>query len=147
MAHRYCVHLTDDQREFLTRLLRAGMAPARRLAHARSLLKADAGWTDQAVAHAVESSQPTIFRVRKQFVEQGLEAALDRCAPRRLHHRKLDGAQEARLVALACSQPPPGQARWTLRLLADKLVELPVTDAVSYQTVRRTLKIRGVSPG
>ena len=109
------------------------------------LLKADQGpggpaWVDETIAAAVEVSQPTVSRIRKQFVEQGLEAALARRAPRRVYERKLDGAQEARLVAVACSAPPTGHKRWSLRLLADKLVELEIAEEISYQTVRRTLK-------
>jgi len=146
MQKRYPVRLTDPQRESLRRLIASGTAPARKLTHARILLKADEGWTDAAIARAVESSQPTISRVRKQCVEEGLEAALNRRAPTREYRYKLDGAQEARLITLACSQPPAGQARWTLRLLADKLVELKVTDRLSYQTVRRTLKKTRSSP-
>jgi hypothetical protein len=88
----------------------------------------------------VEVSQPTVSRVRKQYVEEGLQAALNRRPPNREYHRKLDGKQEARLIALACSEPPEGQARWSLRLLADKMVELDIVDDLSYQTVRRTLK-------
>lgn len=128
------------------------MAAARKLHHARILLKADEGvegpgWADQRIAEAVEVSQPTISRVRKQYVQEGLEEALDRRMPRRVYHRKLDGAQEARLVALACSTPPTGQARWSLRLLADRLVELEVVDDISYQTVRTTLKKTSSSRG
>jgi hypothetical protein len=92
------------------------------------------------IAQAVEVSQPTVFRVRRHSVEQGLEAALNRRAPTREYGRKLDGAQEARLIALACGPRPEGQARWSLRLLADKGVELEIAEAVSYQTVRRILK-------
>jgi hypothetical protein len=88
-----------------------------------------------------------VSRVRKHYVEQGLEAALHRRAPLRVYQRKLSGEHEARLVALACSPPPSGQARWSLRLLADKLVELEIVDDVSYQTVRRTLKKTNLSPG
>jgi transposase len=96
---------------------------------------------DEKIADAVETSQPTVARVRKQYSEEGLEAALNRRPPNREYHRKLDGEQEARLVTLACSEPPEGQARWSLRLLADKLVELEIVEEeVSYQTVRRTLK-------
>lgn len=145
MHKRYPVLLTDAEREQLTRLIGAGTAPARQLTHARILLKADQGpggpgWVDERIADAVEVSQPTVARVRRQYVEQGLPAALNRRAPRREYHRKLDGEQEARLVLLACSPPPTGEARWSLRLLADKLVELEVVDDVSYQTVRRALK-------
>jgi DNA-binding transcriptional ArsR family regulator len=145
MRKRYRVHLTEAERDQLKQLLMAGTAPARQLTHARILLKADEspggpGWVDAAIVEAVEVSQPTLSRVRKQFVEEGLAAALHRRAPRRVYTRKLDGAQEARLIALTCGEPPAGQARWTLRLLADKLVELEVVEAISHQTVRRVLK-------
>jgi transposase len=149
---RYPIMLTDAEREQLKHLIAAGTAPARRLLHARLLLKADQGpggpgWTDERVAEAVEVSQPTVSRVRKQYVEEGLEAALRRRPPTREYHRKLDGAQEARLIALACGAPPAGRARWSLRLLADELVELEVAEPVSYQTVRRVLKKTNSSPG
>jgi hypothetical protein len=140
------VALTTAERDSLKRLLAAGAESARKLTHARILLKADQspdgpGWADQAIADAVEVSQPTISRVRQQYVEQGLEAALTRRPPTREYVRKLDGMQEAKLIALACVKPPTGQARWSLRLLADKLVELEIVEeAVSYQTVRRILK-------
>jgi transposase len=142
---RYAVELTEDERGYLKGLIAAGTAPARKLTHARILLKADQapggpGWVDDAIAEAVEVSQPTVFRVRRQYVEQGVDAALNRRPPSRQYERKLSGEQEARLVALSCSQPPPGRARWSLRLLADKLVELEVVDEISYQTVRRVLK-------
>ena len=145
MHKRYVVALKDEERVSLERLIAAGTAPARKLTHARILLKADAqpqgpGWVDERIAEAVEVSRPTVARVRRQCVEEGVEAALNRRAPRRDYRRRLDGEQEARLLAVVCSQPPEGEARWTLRLLADKLVELEVVDAVSYQTVRRTLK-------
>lgn len=145
MKKKYPVILTDPQRQQLQALIGAGTAPARKLAHARVLLKADQGpggpaWVDEAIAATVEVSQPTVSRIRKQFVEQGLEAALARRAPRRVYTRKLDGAQEARLVAVACGAPPTGHKRWSLRLLADKLVDLEIADEVSYQTVRRILK-------
>jgi len=141
----YQVKLTPAERAQLRDLIAAGQAPARKLMHARLLLKADrspAGpaWPDQAVAEAVEVSQPTVARVRRQYVEQGLDAALNRRAPRREYQRKLSGEQEARLVMLACSTPPDGQVRWTLRLLADRLVDLEGMAPVSYQTVRRVLK-------
>jgi transposase len=145
MKKKYPVILTETQREQLKSLIAAGSAPARKLTHARILLKADQspegpGWVDEQVADAVETSQPTVARVRKQYVQEGLEAALNRRPPNRHYQRKLDGEQEARLLALACSEPPEGQARWSLRLLADKLVELEIVEDVSYQTVRRTLK-------
>lgn len=151
MHQKYRVTLTDAERSQLQHLLAAGTAPARKLTHARILLKADRGpdgpaWVDARIAEAVEVSQPTISRIRQQYVEQGLEAALNRRAPRRVYQRKLDGEQEAHLIALACSTPPEGQARWTLRLLAEKLVELEVAEEISYQTVRRTLKKTSSSP-
>jgi Homeodomain-like domain len=152
MNKTYHVRLTETERAHLQELIAAGTAPARKLLHARILLKADEGpagpaWVDQAIADAVEVSQPTVSRVRKQYVVEGLEAALNRRAPRRVYQRKLTGEHEARLVALACSPPPAGQAHWSLRLLADKLVELEIVDDVSYQTVRRTLKKTHSSPG
>ena len=129
--------LTAPERDSLKRLLAAGTESARKLPHARIVLKADQGpdgpgWVDQALADAVEVSQPTISRVRKQDVEQGLEAALNRRPPTRAYVRKRDGVQAAKRIALAGAKPPTGQARWSLRLLADKLVEWAiVADAVS----------------
>ncbi|CAN5660077.1 hypothetical protein BH23CHL2_BH23CHL2_19980 [soil metagenome] len=145
MQQKYVVQLSRGEREQLRALIAAGTAPARKLARARILLKSDQGadgpgWVDVRVAEAVETSQPTVARVRKQYVEEGLEAALNRRAPNRLYQRKLDGEQEAQLIALACSEPPEGYAEWSLRLLANQLVELEVVDDISYQTVRRTLK-------
>jgi transposase len=145
MKKKYPVILSDTERVQLKNLIAAGTAPARKLTHARILLKADQSpegpaWVDEQVAEAVEVSQPTVSRVRKQYFEEGMEAALNRRPPNREYHRKLDGKQEARLVALACSKPPQGQARWSLRLLADRMVELEVVEDISYQTVRRTLK-------
>jgi len=152
MKKRFAVTLTETERDHLLELLAAGTAPARLLLHARILLKADQGplgpgWVDERIAEAVETSQPTVSRVRKQYVQEGLDAALHRRAPTREYHRKLDGAMEARLIALACGEPPAGQARWTLHLLADKLVELELVEDISYQTVRRVLKKTNSSPG
>ncbi len=152
MHKRYPIVLPESERSYLQQLIAAGTAPARLLTHARILLKADQGpvgpgWVDARIADAVEVSQPTIARVRRQYVEHGLDAALHRRAPTRVYQRKLDGAQEAHLIALACSQPPAGQARWSLRLLADRMVELHDFDDLSYQTVRRLLKKTNSSPG
>lgn len=151
MKKKYPVILSDTERDELKRLIAAGTSTARKLAHARILLKADEspegdGWVDERVADAVEVSQPTVARVRRQYFEEGLQAALNRRPPKREYHRKLDGEQEARLVAMACSEPPEGQARWSLRLLADRLVELEIVEDISYQTVRRTLKKTNLSP-
>jgi transposase len=142
---KYAVVLSDEQRAQLRTLVGRGAAPARRLAHARLLLKADQGeggaaWADAAIAGALEIHPATVARVRQQFVAEGLEAALARRAPRREYPRKLDGEKEARLVAVACGTPPTGYERWSLRLLADELVRLEVVEAVSHETVRRTLK-------
>jgi transposase len=142
---KYAVRLSDEERARLRTLVGRGVAPARLLTHARILLKADQGeggaaWADAAIAGALEVHPATVARVRRQYVEEGLEAALARRAPRREYARKLDGAQEARLIAVACGAPPPGRQRWSLRLLADELVRLEVVDDVSYETVRQTLK-------
>ena len=150
---KYKVTLTADERNSLQDLIAAGKAPAQKLAHARILLKADAApggpaWPDARIAEAVEVDVTTIERVRQRFVEQGLEAALVRKKQDRpSRQRKLDGHGEARLVALACSDPPLGRARWTLRLLADKLVELEVVDTISTETVRQVLKKTSSSRG
>lgn len=147
MHKTYIVTLTDAERADLKDLIAVGKGAARRLAHARMLLKADQGLTDAAIAAAVEVSRPTVERVRKRCVEEGLDAALDPRRPARPRPRKLDGRQEAHLVALACSAPPDGQARWTLRLLADQMVELAYVDSLSHETVRRTLKKTNSSRG
>jgi len=152
MRKKYIVELTVDERQQLGEMVRAGKAAARKVTHARILLKADSsragpGWTDAAIAQALEVDSTTVERVRQWFVLEGLEAALNRHAPRREYRRKLDGRGEARLVALACSAPPEGRQRWTLRLLADKLVELEVVDSVAHETVRQTLKKTNSSPG
>jgi hypothetical protein len=142
---KHAVRLTDEERAALRTLVGRGVAPARRLSHARILLKADQGeggaaWADAAIAGALEVHPATVARVRQQFVAAGLEAALDRRAPRRAYASKLAGAQEAQLVALTCGTPPEGRARWSLRLLADALVRLEVVDAVSHEPVRQTVQ-------
>jgi transposase len=129
-----------------------GVAPASALTHARILLKANQrdagpGWTDAAIAVALEVNPATVARIRQQYVTTGLDAALQRKPPARQYHRRLDGAQEARLVALTCSAPPEGRKRWTLRLLAERLVELAVVETVSYETVRQAVKQTGSSHG
>ena len=143
---KYRVTLTDEERRGLHDVIAAGKASAKKLAHARILLKADAApdgpaWPDARIAEAAEVSVATVERVRQRFVEQGFEAALARKRQERpSRERKLDGGAEARLIALACSRPPEGRDCWTMQLLADKLVELEVVEAVSDETVRRTLK-------
>lgn len=144
MRKRYRVRLTTTERDFLNGILAHGKAAAHKQRHARILLQTDEqlgpGLTDEAVARAVEVSVPTVQRVRRILVEHGLERALEREDPERIYERKLDGEAEARLIALACGQPPEGRARWTLRLLADRLVELEIVDTISHEAVRSTLK-------
>jgi transposase len=143
---RYLVTLTAEERRDLAKLVSAGKRSARTLTRARILLKADqaAGgpaWDDARVAEALGCGRRTVERVRQRFVERGLEAALrHKPQDRPSRERKFDGAAEARLIAVACSPPPAGRARWTLKLLADRLVELEVFDSVSDEAVRRVLK-------
>jgi transposase len=143
---KYIVTLTAEERQDLLDLIAAGKAAAGKLAHARILLKADAAdggpaWPDDRIAEALEVSCATVERVRQRFVEQGLEAALVRKPQDRPSRPPtLDGRAEARLIALACSTPPDGRRGWTMRLLADKLVELEVVPTISDETVRRALK-------
>ena len=141
----YRVKLTSEERAQLLELLSKGKAAARTLTHARILLKADEGvagprLSDEAIAEALEVNRSTVERVRIRCVEEGFELALRPRPSRQLHPRKLDGAQEAHLVTLACSPAPNGRGRWSLRLLADKLVQLEIVDGISHETVRQTLK-------
>ena len=152
MKKKYIVTLMEEERRMLQEMLSRGKAAARKLMHARILLKADAAaggpaWEDQRIAEALEVGRATVERVRQEFVEEGFEAALERRQPRRVYRRKLDGDGEAHLVALACQEPPEGHSRWTLQLLADRMVQLEYIDQISYQTVRRTLKKTRSSPG
>lgn len=129
MNKKYRVTLTEDERTMLQELITSGTAAARTLTHARILLKADQsdggpGWTDDAIRHALDVSVGTIARVRERFVEESLEAALMRRSLMRARSQKLDGEQEAHLMALVCRAPPDGQTRWSLRLLADRMVQL-----------------------
>ena len=146
MNKKYPVTLTTAERQELDGLLARGKADVRRLKHAQILLKADqaeAGpaWPDARIAEALDAGITTVERVRQRFVEEGLASALSPYrGGKRIYSRKLDGAQEAHLVALACSKPPEGRGRWTLRLLARRMVELAYVDSVSYETVRQTLK-------
>jgi transposase len=142
---KYVVRLTDEERGKLEDLVNKGRVAAAKRRRAQVLLKADAGpegpgLTDEQVAAALDVGTPTVHRVRQAYVEQGLEAAVERKPACRHRPRKLDGAQEARLVALACGPAPEGHARWTVRLLADQLVELRIVDSIGKDTVHRTLK-------
>ncbi len=145
MAYPYRVVLSEEQRAALRGLVGGGTAPARLLTRARILLKADhgeggPGWSDAAIAGALDVNPSTVLRVRRQFAREGLTPTLERRRPDRVYERALDGAQEATLVALACSETPEGADRWSLRLLADELVRLEVVEAISHETVRQTLK-------
>ena len=147
MKKKYIVTLMEEERRRLQEMLSRGKAAARKLMHARILLKADVAeggpaWPDQAIADGLEVGRATVERVRQQFVEEGLHAALERRKPRREYLRKLNGEGEAHLIALACSQPPDGRSRWTLRLLAQRMVALEYVDEVSKDTVARVLKKR-----
>ncbi len=146
------VRLSADERTQLEALIRTGNALAHTQPHARILLKADCSdtgpaWTDDAIAEAWEVSRPTVERVRKTFATKGLDAALYRQRWTGPSRRKLDGEGEAQLVALACGDPPKGAERWTLVLLADKLVALGVVDKIAPDTVRLILKTTNVSLG
>ena len=146
IVKKYVVRLNGDEREQLAALTRKGRGPAQRLMKARILLKADAseageGWSDNQIIEALETSASMVYRVRKQLVEDGLKAVLSR-KPRAAPAvpKIFAGEKEAKLIALACSQPPKGRARWTLRLLEDKVVELNIVDRASDSTIGRTLK-------
>lgn len=149
---RYIVELTSEERNQLKQLLSKGRTAAYKQLHGRILLLADKGphsgqkMSDTAIARALDCGQATVERIRKRFVIDGFETALGR-KHRTNYEYKLDGKDEAHLVALACSKPPKGHNRWTLRLLADKMVELEYVDSLSYQTVRRTLKKTNLSLG
>jgi hypothetical protein len=149
---KYVVRLSGEERERLEMLLRKGKSPARRLLKARILLKAAVskageGWSDSRIIRALDTSASMVYRVRKQLVEEGFEAVLSR-KPRATPAVApiFDGEKEAKLIALACSKPPKGRARWTLRLLENKVVELGIVDRASDSTIGRTLKKTRSSP-
>jgi transposase len=152
MKKKYIVTLREVERKMLQALLSRGRAASRKLVHARILLKADVSpggpeWNDDQIAEGLEVGRATVERLRKEFVEEGFEAALERRKSRRQYIRSLDGDGEAHLVALACQEAPEGRSRWTLRLLADRMVQLEYVEQLSYQTVRRTLKKTNLSLG
>jgi transposase len=151
-AKRYIVSLSDEERQTLEELTTKGKAAARKINHARILLKADinqpdGGWTDQGISKALNISTRTIERVRQRFVEQGLENALIPRPKTSLKLRKIDGETEAHLVAIACSQAPTGYNRWTLRLLADQMVVMGYVENISHESVRQVLKKTRLSLG
>lgn len=149
---KYIVALNAKERKQLEQLTKTGKAPAYKINHARILLKADTnreggGWSDTTISQALDLSVSTIERVRQRFVEQSLEQALGRKTQQRRKARLLDGEQEAQLLALACSEPPEGQAKWSLRLLAERMVSLDYVETISHETVRQTLKKTNLSLG
>ena len=149
MQKKYIVRLSDEERRDLKKLVKTGTTPAYRIKHANILLAVDAdgpGWDDEQTASAYGCNRSTVPNVRQRFVEQGLEAAMGRKKQERPSREPLlDGEKEAHLIAVACSAPPEGRAKWTLQLLADKLVALKVVDSICDQTVRRALKKMSLS--
>jgi transposase len=153
MKKKYLVELSEKEREYLHKLISSGSAPARKLNRARILLKTDVvgkhaeaqALSDRQIAQMLDTSIATVQRARERFYEGGLEAALERSKPDRVYKRSLEGRAEAHLIALACSEPPQGRNRWSLRLLADKAVELGFVESISHETVRKTLKKTNLS--
>ena len=143
MKRKYLINLTDQERQALEQLTTRGKAPARKIKRAQILLHAEERQTDKTIAQALHVAEATVYRTNRRFVELGLEAALTE-GLRPGKQRKLNGKQEAFLVALACSQPPEGRKLWTMQMLADQMVTLDMVDTISDETVRRTLK-RGKS--
>jgi transposase len=148
----YKVTLTKEERDQLTEMTRTGTHAARKIIHALILLNVDRGphyesQTNEDICKVLKIGMRTIDRVKKRFVEEGLDAALKMAPTSRIYDKLVDGDMEAHLIALACGEPPKGFARWSLRLLADKLVELRYADGISYETVRRTLKKTNLSLG
>ena len=145
----YQVKLSQSERDHLENLVSTGTESARKLTRARILLKADAGWIDKEIVKALDISQPTVSRIRTKYATEGLDGALNRKASRRQYERKIDGADEAQLIALTCGEPPEGYARWSLRLLSERLVRLEQVEieSVSHETVRQVLKKTNSSPG
>ena len=146
---KHSIQLTEEQRQALEALISKGQAPARTIAHAHILLKSDEGtWTDAQISQAFGVSEATIWRVRRRFLEGGLEEALHRRPqPERPEKRKITGEQEAHLVALVCSPPPTGYQRWSIRLVRKHVVELEIVQQVGRETIRQTLKKMNSSPG
>jgi transposase len=137
---KYIVRLTDEERKKLEKMVSSGKRSAKKILRARILLKADEGWPDEKIAEALDVNVRTIERIRKQLVEEGFDSVMKSRTSTRQYLRKLDGKQEAQLTTIACSSPPEGRARWTLRMLADRMVELEYADSISHSTVERVLK-------
>jgi transposase len=151
MAKRYVVALSEDERKELGRLISNGKSKRDKIVKAFILLKADGGewgekWTDKEIAEAYHISVSTIEQTRERFVEGGVEDALNRRPTKRVYRRKIEGEEEARLITLACATPPEGSSQWSLRLLADKMVELNYVESISHETVRRALDKNELKP-
>lgn len=150
-SSKVTIRLTSEQRRILKHYLRSGSHASRLLVRAQILLHADSdgpqAWSDEEIADHLDTSRMTVMRVRQQFAAEGLDATLHRKKPTGRQYRKLDGKQEATLIALACTKAPAGQAKWTMKLLADRLVEMDVVESIDPATVWRTLKKTSSSPG
>lgn len=142
----YIVNLTEDEKEILNNIVSKGKNSAQKIKRANCLLEINDGMKDSEVAKIFKTSVQTVERLRKRFVEEGLESSLNN-KPKKAKARKLDGESEAKLIALACSDAPEGHSKWTLKLLADKLVELECVESIAKETVRRTLKKTNLNLG
>jgi len=152
MYQKYVTKLTAEEQQQLEQLISSGIAAARTLTHARILLKSDRSpggpsWSYNQICEALDVAPLTVMKVRQRYVEEGLAAALYRKKPDREYERCLDGEAEAHLIALACSEPPEGRERWTLRLLQKRMVELSYIESVSHESLRTTLKKMNLSLG
>jgi len=152
MNRKYNIELTDEERLHLKKLTSSGSISSRKLMRAHILLKSDSSqqgtnWKYEQICAAYNVTQVTVMKVRKSFVEKGLQATLDRKKPEREYEHALDGEAEAHLIALACGEPPLGQKRWSLRLLRDRIIRLGHVDSVSHETIRTVLKKTNSNPG
>lgn len=152
MKQKYIVKLTETERSQLKELISSGEASARQIRRAYILLKSDSStagpnWGYQAICEAYEVSSLTVYNVRKNYIEGGLKRAILRKKPERVYERRLDGEGEAHLIALACSEPPDGYERWSLRMLQDEMIRLEIVENISHETIRQTLKKTSSSPG
>jgi transposase len=149
MNKKYKVELNEEQKQNLEKITSSGTYPARQIKRAQILLKSDTkvSWSYEQISDAFDVSEVTIAKVRKTFMEQGLEAALHRKKPDREYEHALDGEAEAHLIALACSEPPTGREHWSLRLLQKRFVKLGYIDSISHETIRRALKKKNLSLG
>jgi transposase len=151
-SKKYMVDLTPSERSEVSKITNKGKTAAYKINHARILLKADinqegGGWTDSKISESLNIGHATIERVRKRFVEEGIESALNRREQKKRRQRIIDGEKEAALIAIACSETPRGKSHWTLQMLADKMVELKVVEQVSIETIRQSLKKTNLNLG